>query len=173
MARSRGFPSRQRRPRRNTSWVAAASGIVQRTSSGSTLFGFGGQAVVDGLTIMRTRGHLGIYLSAGAAALDGFDGAVGLAIVSENAFGVGITAVPTPITDEAWDGWFWFSHFSVKVPSANNFAGNASSIQIPVDSKAMRKIKNTDTIIAVLEATEVGGATVNMSLQTRMLVMEV
>ena len=59
-----------------------------------------------------------LWLSTGTSALDGYDGAVGLCIVSENAFNAGIASIPTPITDIQWDGWLWYQSFSLRTPTA-------------------------------------------------------
>ncbi len=60
--------------------------------------------------------------------------------------------------------------FSVKNPSGA-FSSQNQGIhqQFTIDSKAMRKTKITDVEIAVLEATEVGTATLNSFMDTRSL----
>ena len=159
--------------RRKTSWGSGPSGVISRTATGSNLFAVGAQATVAGLTLVRTRGNLLVFLSSIATALDGFSGAIGMAIVSENAFGVGVTAIPTPVTDLAWDGWLYHRFFSVKGVTATEADGaNAVSAveRIQIDSKAMRKFKETDLLVAVIEGTEVGGVTFNATLETRTLV---
>jgi len=128
--------------------------------------------VADSVTIVRIRGSLTMGLSSVASALDGFSRVgVGLCIVSENAFGVGVTAVPSPIVDIAWDGWIWYNigDLAAYTTTLTNSHGSQTK-ELQIDSKAMRKIKNTDVLIAVLEtAAEVGTAVFNMTLNTRVL----
>ena len=156
-------------PTRKSTWNRGPNGVIQRTATGSVIFATGSQAAEAGLTIIRTHGELLVGLSAATSAVDGYDGAFGICIVSENAFNVGIASIPTPITDIAWDGWFVYQSFSSKLYGPD--LGRAAIVaRYQVDSKAMRKIKVTDVMVAVVEATEVGSSTLNMSLETRVLV---
>ena len=164
-----------RTPRRQTTWAIGPQGTVQRTAAGSVIFALGAQAVDDGLTIVRTRGELLVFLSVATSALDGFTFDFGIGIVSENAFDAGVASIPNPTTDIAWDGWLYHTRNSVKavvatITEASQAEGSAS-MRLVVDSKAMRKIKNTDVAVAVLNTeTETGSATLNATFRSRMLV---
>ena len=97
----------------------------------------------------------------------------GICIVSENAFGVGVTAVPSPLTDIGWDGWIWHQLtpglFGLSVTESEN-VGALSMIRYDIDSKAMRKQKSTDFLIGVSEfAGEIGAATLQFITETRIL----
>ena len=167
---ARGLPSRTRR---QSSWAVGPLGLVSRSSSGVSLFATSAQAQANGLTIVRLRGELLVMVTAGASVLDGFEGAFGICIVSENAFGAGVGSVPSPIADIGWDGWFAYQMFQVKVVTATIGEGvNAPSAvaRYEIDSKAMRKFKATDTVIAILEVTEVGAATLAAQFRSRILV---
>ena len=170
---------------RKTSWTGGAAssgpGATQSISvSGALLLGVGLQAIVSGLTIVRTRGNLSLFLVTADAEGSGFNGAFGLGVVSENAFGVGVTAVPHPIADDDWDGWFYHRKFALFAPAAITAAGSAKewsgiggvagAIQIDVDSKAMRKFKESDVVVAVLETTEVGTSIMRVAFDSRTLV---
>ena len=48
---------------------------------------------------------------------DGMSGAVGIAIASENAFGVGVGGLMNPFTDSEWDGWIWYAFFHLNGPA--------------------------------------------------------
>ena len=63
-------------------------------------------AVVDNLTVVRTRGSLVLQLNTASAINEGFQWALGICNVTQNAAGIGVTAVPDPFIDMAWDGWF-------------------------------------------------------------------
>jgi hypothetical protein len=68
------------------------------------------------LTLVRTHGVFSAWFEVSTGTFDGFDGvAFGLCIVSENAFNAGVAAVPTPIADEAWDGWIVHRHTGAMV----------------------------------------------------------
>ena len=170
------FP-RARSPRRQSSWAIGPFGSTAHTTSASKVFPTGAQALLDGLTIVRIRGELVGALSGAAAALDGFSRVgVGICITNENAAGLGITAIPTPLTDIAWEGWIWHSIFSLFSPgiiaggAADDAPTASAMIRMVIDSKAMRKIKNTDVVTGVVEtADEVGSANMTLKMNTRML----
>jgi len=161
-----------RQPARRPGWSVGPGGVISQTASGTSLFGATAVAAEDDVTVIRTRGELTLFLSAATAALDGFEGAVGICKVTENAAGVGVTAVPSPVADIAWDGWLWYQFFSVKAMVATfstALQGASVFARYVVDSKAMRKLNNTDNVVAVLEATEIGTAVLNARLDTRLL----
>ena len=165
---ARGRPSLT--VRRQSSWAVGPSGIVSRTSTGASLFGTGSQAIDNGLTHVRLRGELLGFLTSIAAALDGFDCGFGVCIVSENAFGIGVTAIPNPITDIGWDGWLYHKLFALKGAVTGTFDETLSAqVRIEIDSKAMRKFKATDLMVAVVDVTEVGTSQVDFSFQSRAL----
>jgi len=131
------------------------------------------QATVEGLTIVRIRGIITVTLSTAAAAQDGFFGAFGFIMVTNEAFAIGITAVPTPLTDEDQEGWMWHQYFDVRTPTGTisdgvNAVGAVSRFDI--DNKAMRKIPVGMTLAGVTEVVESGTAVIEMQGQTRMLV---
>ena len=167
-----------RSQRRKTSWAIGPFGSTVHTTNASKVFPTGSQALLEGLTIVRIRGELVGALSGAAAALDGFSRVgVGICITNENAAGIGITATPTPLTDIAWDGWIWHSIFSLFSPgiiaggAADDAPLGSAFIRLEIDSKAMRKFKNTDVLTGVVETgDEVGAANMTLKLNTRVLV---
>jgi len=175
--RSRGS-SIATRSRRQSSWSGGPAGAITRTGTGSSIFPVASQAIANGLTIVRTRGELIAYLTSATSTNDGYAAGFGICVVSENAAAVGITAVPTPITDIGWDGWLYHRLFQLKAaaPIAAGAAADtdfanvfSASVRIEVDSKAMRKIKATDQLIAVFEGTIVGTANLSASFDCRVL----
>jgi len=171
LPRSRGFRSLPSQKRR-TGWEEGPFGVLAFTTSGqSSVFGTAQAATQDGLTLIRIRGELLVFLSNATAALDGFSRvAAGLCIVSENAAGIGATAIPDPLVDIAWDGWIWHKTFSV-VRAGSALVDDAALTRIQVDSKAMRKFKSSDVLVGMFSAgTEVGTATLQAMLTTRLLV---
>ena len=174
MAHRRGsrFPTRSGQ-RRQTSWGVGPQDVDGGFSaSGSSLWSSGIIPLVEGLTIVRIRGVVKVTNATAGVALDGFFGAHGMCIVTNEAFAVGITAVPTPLDDEDWDGWMWHSYFDVRAPTATFADGvNAGAIysNIEIDSKSMRKIPDGYTLVGVTEVVESGTATCEVQSQTRIL----
>jgi len=139
------------------------------STSSATILGSGALAVNDGQTILRTRGLLALTMLTAGSLGDGFFGAFGIGIVTEQAFSIGITAMPAPVAEADWDGWLY--HTFVDVRTGLNPGANASSFQkLMVDSKAMRKINQGETIFAALEVVEVGVATLDAHFDSRVLV---
>ena len=132
------------------------------------LFSVGRQATVDGLTIVRTRGNMLVRLQVSDGVASGMLFGFGMCVVTENAFGIGITAVPHPLVDEDWNGWF--VHWQGQLAGSSLSSEGVSTKRLEIDSKAMRKIKNTDVIIGVMEsAGEVGSVTLAIDFISRVL----
>jgi len=165
--------TRFRSPPRSTAWdPGPKQTVITRSTPGSEILTSGAQALVSGLTFVRIHGYVNLWLTASDIIGGGFSGALGMCIVTENAFGIGITAVPTPLTDVGWDGWMWHSFFNIATNTATLTDGvNASnsSWSKEIDTKSMRKIKETDVLIAVLEVFEVANATLKGYFETRVL----
>ena len=167
--------------RRKTSWTAGPKGTAGTiTSNTQVIFPTGLQALLGGLTIVRLRGELLARIITSSAANDGFlEVALGIGVVSENAFAVGVTAVPHPVTDIDWDGWLYHRMFSLSSSAAVSAAGAstngmfslAEAVRIEIDSKAMRKFNDQNVLVGVLEtAAEAGTTTMTAELNTRTLV---
>ena len=171
MARSKHFPSRRTSgSSRQTTWSLGPSGETGVISTSvSALFSVGAQALEDGLTIVRTHGEVLASLLTGTGTGDGYECAVGICIVSENAAAVGITAVPMSMMDIGWDGWFAHKQFLVKTPVANELLNDSTMFRWDIDSKAMRKIRETDVVLGVVEVAKLGTATLQLTLRSRLL----
>jgi len=107
-------------------------------------------------TLVRT--HLEMFIfSDQEIAGENQIGAVGLCVVSDQAVGVGVTAVPTPITD--LDSDLWFAHqillSSFQFLDATGISAPAGSAYT-MDSKAMRKVNDDQQIIIVQENSTAG-----------------
>ena len=166
------FPRTAGASRRKTSWEEGPFGLITVAADGVTIFPLGTQINADGLTLVRMRGDLLLQLNLATAALDGFRVGVGICMVSINAFNVGATAIPDPIADMDWDGWFFHWSGHLKSVSAVEDTGNVGvSVRIPIDNKAMRKLRATDAMVAILETDdEVGTASLTANLSTRFLI---
>ena len=151
MARPRTFARRLGRP--NRGWagfnstgfttVAASSKVLLTSSSPSNLG-------IDE-TILRTVGVICVKSDQQAQSEDQL-GAFGFIRVTDVAAGIGITAVPGPVTDTGDDGWY------VYVPFTNHFkfltAAGVDTIGsniIQFDSKAKRRVEDGTTLAVVVE----------------------
>ena len=179
MAHSRrSFPGRSSLARK-TAWsngphTGGAPGAPQTISaSGTVLATIGQQPTVNGLTLVRTRGNLVLWLETAAAQGNGFTGAFGLLAVGNEAFVAGVGSVPDPQDDPNDERWFyhtWFHVSSNTATTADIGGDNMSSVRIEVDSKAMRKLPPDLVIAAVLGVVEIGTASLNFMFNSRTLV---
>ena len=112
---------------------------------------------------------LELLLIQASAAGDGFVGAFGIGVVSLPAFTVGVSAVPTPITEVEWEGWMWHQFFSLHSTAAFD-AGGPNRVQIPIDTKAMRKLGTEEVVYLAYEGTEDTTAQLQILSDSRMLV---
>ena len=164
-------------PRRQTSWGAGTGGttIGSLSATGKAVVGAGlALAVEDHATLVRTRGHLALQLAAATAAGDGFIGAFGVGIVTDEAFAAGIAAIPGPLTAPDWEGWFVHQLFALRsiniMAASNNAIQDASSIlHYEIDSKAMRKFSQGQTMVAVVDVVELGTAAMEVTWDSRAL----
>ena len=174
MPRSRNvsrFPSRS--ARRATAWSQGPADVGGGASaSGSSLWSASVTPAVEGLTLIRTRGIFSVTQATAGVALDGFFGAIGIQMITAEAAAIGITAIPTPLDDENWDGWLFHQYFDVRSATAT-FADGVNSggvfARIEIDSKAMRKFPGGSVLVGVTEVVESGTATIETHGSTRML----
>ena len=188
MARNlRGSTSLRRSVRHRSSWEVgpqtSGGGAPQAIgASVAQAAGTGMVALVDGITLIRTRGELLMWLVTANAAGDGYHGAFGIAKATAAAFTSGIASVPTPITEDSWDGWLYHRFFSIHSVGAigvstaadeQNQSNNVTAaLRIEVDSKAMRKIDIDEVFYAAIEVTEHGTADMEWAFNSRTLVKE-
>ena len=179
MARRRGsYPGRPRSSGISRDWDSGpgSTALTQLTGSGSAILGLGIAATVGEITFMRTRGICDLMVQGVPTANgDGYFGAVGIGKTTVIAFtDVGITAIPTPITQVDWDGWLWHSFFSVHTPDVSGEGGNSTAQhqRIEIDSKAMRKVDGSELIYAAIEVVEIGTAILDVFLATRVLLQD-
>ena len=159
--------------RRKTAW-----GLGPRDTDGgfsATGKALWSSAVVpdeNGLTIVRIRGIFSITQATAGVALDGFFGAVGFCIITDEALAIGITAVPDPLSDEGNDIWMWHSYFDTRSATATFADGvNAGGIfaRIDIDNKAMRRFDPGKAIVGVTSVIESGTATCEIQASSRIL----
>ena len=182
MARSRGGLRVQttRRPNRLTGWDIGPGGTssVSVSSSSSVFLGSFVFPSQDGFTVIRTRGEFLALLTSAAGQDNGFTGAFGIGKATTQAISAGAASVPTPITEEEWDGWLYHRYFSLTASSIidgsaaadHDFINvNTAMLRLEVDSKAMRKLATEDGLFAIIEVVESGTAVMLVHFNCRML----
>ncbi len=87
-----------------------------------------------------------------------YGGAVGSCVVSDQAVAIGVTAVPTPITDQGSDLW------SMLEQQFGRFGGTAVEDvgkSMNIDSRAMRKVEDGEDFVVTFET---GASTESLSM---------
>ncbi len=168
--RTHGFV-RGRGARRETVWFQFVP-ILGGLAAGASSLGFTLNAAALALrpfTVVRTRGIFHVR-SDQAAASEVYAASLGLAVVSEQATAIGITAVPTPYTDMGSDLFFVYEQVvsSLRFVNSTGFT-DPSGLTIQFDSKAMREVDIGQDIAVTTEALAAGNG-VDTVLGFRMLV---
>ncbi len=155
-----GFIRRDGGRKRDTLWTGAlwsenniaTGGALLLTTLGATLL------PLRPFTVVRVRGMLQVN-SDQVASTERQLGAYGMAVVSDQAVAIGITAVPTPMTDIDSDLWFLHQLFA-SFQTVFSAIGAVEYTGVPFDSKAMRKVEDGQDLISVVELdTNSDGAT--------------
>ena len=171
MAHLRGR-SLVRGPRRSSIWSEGPRNttIQSHSVAGKIIWNLG-QTAVGGVTIVRIRGAVSGWLEVVTTIGDGFsEVAFGIGIVSQDAFAIGGTAMPGPISDPGWD-WMWIGYLGAVI-GLNTTERNdgIDAFRLEIDTKAMRKMQPNQTIFGILETeSEIGAATLSFGAMTRML----
>jgi len=139
-----------RAPRRESLWLPFIPAIV----STSPTLAFALNAAADALrpfTVIRTHLEMMITSDQGAAS-ESSGAAIGICVVSDQASGIGVTAVPTPVTDMGSDLFFLHQNMwqDFQLDTAVGFDANAGN-RYTVDSKAMRRVNNDQDVVVTYE----------------------
>ena len=160
MARRRSnFRTNMVRSGRKTFWIGGAhSATTIAAGSSATLITSMNAAALAlrPFTIVRTRGVLAL-ISDQIAAVEQQAVNYGQIVVSDQAVAIGITAVPTPVVDDQ-SSWLvmetLFGRFNF-VTGVGMQQLSGSSLQVPFDSKAMRKVEEGQDLIVVVETSAI------------------
>ena len=145
-------------PRRSVDWSASAplTGYAAVAASSAVLLETF-VPVTGGETVIRTRG-LFSFKSDQSAASEENVGALGIAVVTAQAVSVGITAIPHPVTDAAWGGWFYHTYFSRAMLVLSGVGVDPNNVMnIVIDSKAARKVDEDERLVVVIENSSAAG----------------
>jgi len=176
MAHSSRLVLRNRSPRRATLWGAGPhSDVVQTATAGDSDFVWSlGQTAVDTTTIVRIRGHIALWLSVVTTVGDGFaQVTVGIGIVTGDAFGIGVTAMPGLLEDPSWGGWLYYNALGPihGLETTELARGPIDAVRIQIDNKAMRKVQPNSVVFGMVSTgVETGAAVLSFAADTRMLV---
>ncbi len=164
MARKSGFIYRAGQRRRETQWLDSPIGVFTTMGSAQAVLLASLTTVEKALrpfTIVRTRGWLSVR-SDQQAAVENFAMGFGIAVVSDQAVAVGVTAVPTPTTDDESDAWY----IHRIVQSTNVVDAGASILGLELDSRAMRKVEEGYDIAMSIENPLATGVVVSAYVRT-------
>jgi len=115
--------------------------------------------VVQGETIVRTRGFINVRSDQTASSEDG-PGALGACVLSDEAVAAAGAAVPTPYTNADSDMWFLHQFFDWSMQSVAADVQPTMFQRYDFDSKAMRKMQQGETLAFIVEN---GSVTYGMS----------
>ncbi len=168
MARNRSFVrgAAAIRTKRQTLWIAGDWTTTAVSGAGAVLVASLNAAALAlrPFTILRHRGYFRV-ISDQQAASESFGLSVAHAVVSDQATAIGVTAVPTPVTDLGSDLFYQFesAHASFVFSSAVGIDGNEGT-EVRWDSKAMRKVSNDEDLIHVVEGNGLGSGMTYFSM---------
>ena len=155
MARHRGRTFlRGGRQVRETTWISvdtsrntfAAANVATLTHSLS-----GAALALRPFTVIRVRGTM-IAFSDQVGVSEDYGISMGYAVVSDQASAIGVTAVPTPITDRGSDLFFVYETIFGTIANASSVGFDEVGRVLQYDSKAMRKVNDDQDIIISAES---------------------
>ncbi len=156
-----------RGPKRKTLWIDFANIATTETplaAGAALLFGSLNAAALAfrPFTVVRTRAICGMATDQVAATEFPF-GALGFAVVSDTASAIGVTAVPTPITDASSSLFFVWQAMMTNLQLSSAIAYTPTWTNWDIDSKAMRKVEvGEDVVITVENGSSTDGLQFNM-----------
>jgi len=124
------------------------------------------------VTIVRIRGHFQLFLTLVTAVGDGFHGAIGIGVFTNEAFASGAAAIPGPLTDADYDGWMYHQFIDVHGITLTEADGSNAVVMVQageIDSKAMRIQEDSQTLLGLIEVGEEGTAAAEFWADTRVL----
>ena len=152
------------RMRRQTQWLASSSiSVTLAAPSTAALSGSLNAAALAlrPFTIVRSRGYVGARTdNVAVSTAEIYEVAFGLTVVTDEAVAIGVTAVPTPATQDASD-WFLYERIAgrTEISSAGIAQGQIMQVK-DVDSRAMRKVDLGQDLILVEETSAISSGAI-------------
>ncbi len=150
-ARRSGLVFRGGRNRRESLWIGFVTSETSIATASTAVLAFVLNAAALAqrpFTVVRTR----LFWYVRSDVVTGgeeYGGALGMCVVSDQAEAIGVTAVPTPVTDIGSDLFFVFEQ------QYGRFGGTQVEEvgqRKEIDSKAMRKVVEDESVILTLES---------------------
>ena len=136
----------------NKEWTAACIVTTSLDIAVGAVVAFSMFTADEAETILRTRGSISAHFDP-TAVNESVTLAVGLGIVTARAVAAGAASLPRPATEGSfpwlWHGWLMTDSFGLAVTDQS--ASPAWVDRLEVDSKAMRKVKETEVMALVFE----------------------
>jgi len=144
--RKSGFIRRSGSMRRESLWLFISDAETIMTVQGGTIISSLNAAALALRPFTVVRTYLEALLTSDqGAATERQTAAIGAVVVSDQANAIGVTAVPTPVTDASSDLWFLHQWMLSRGINLSDHLPNA------IDSKAMRKVQDGDDVLVVAE----------------------
>ena len=143
--------------RRKTDWLDIPYTLQSSAGTGGAILSSLNAAALAArpFTVVRTR--IELYIISDQQAASEFQaGGFGMAVVSDQASAIGVTAVPTPVTDLSSDLWFVHQVMFNSFVFADATGVTQEGTRYVIDSKAMRKVNSDEDIVIVQEFSAVG-----------------
>ncbi len=143
-----------------TSLGAASTAVIQNALNAAAL-------ALRPFTIVRTRGTFHLQ-SDQQAVTEFYQASIGMAVVSDQANAIGVTAVPTPETDRGSDLFFVYETLESQFLFLSAIGAiSPTGVRKDWDSKAMRKVNDDEQVLLVAETSAISiGAIVATSFRT-------
>ena len=158
------------RKARETLWLFIGSTDTTLTAAGGSIIVALNAAALAlrPFTIVRTHFEVAVR-SDQAAAIETQAVGVGFAVVNDQALSVGVTAVPTPVSESGSS--LWFLHRFIFADESNLTDRTRSARFVEIDSKVMRKVDLGQDLLGVVELdTTAGSGGAIVSVAGRMLI---
>jgi len=158
MARKSGFVRRAGRMVRETSWVRIlpTDTTLATASAGALFTGFSAATLaLRPFTIIRTRGF--VSLRSDQQAVTEIQNAIlAMAVVSDQALAIGVSAVPLPSSDGDSDLFFVYEELmsSLRFIDATGIV-EPNNLFSKFDSKAMRRVEEGSDVAITVETTAI------------------
>ncbi len=154
-------------PRRQTTWIGPADQAYLAVAADVNFIHSSFDPAANGIvkpTVVRTRGAFSFKINTNLTADAEIVGAYGCCVVSDQAFAAGAASIPSPFDDASWDGWFVWRAFAFSFRFDDSTGFLIDSLQQEIDSKAMRKVTENETIVTMIHS--LGAGEVAMPIRT-------
>ena len=154
--------------KRLTTWFQFQPVTLNPSATGTLIFSLNAAALAfTPFTIVRSHFELQLR-SDQAAAIEQQSIGFGIAVVSDEAVAVGVSAIPTPIANAASD--LWFLHRFLFGDESALTDRTRSATRASIDSKAMRKVSEGQDVAVVVESSAAVGGGTTLDVAGRMLI---